>query len=598
VRCNPLLRHCLAVGLAAAAVWSSPPPLSSQQTEPILSAITLPETFEAPRTQPADSVRVLSGARSAQSRFEFIRRNNLPWTWSRGGGPCDERIGRFCLWYGTGESTWEPPPDPEAVKRARSTLIARLDTAAAMIPGDWWVAGQRVRYLIEAERPEDAVAAATACRSDSAGWCDALLGYALHEAGEYVRADSAFSVALAAMPERQRRRWTDLSPLLPADALRAYRRLDDAEREAFEARFWWLANPLYSLPGNDRRTEHFSRHVIDRLQDRARQTEGIAWGADLRELLLRYGAPAGWERVRARLPQLGSSSMVTRYAPGSRHFDPPLPYLERLHEIEPDSWDLNPRRARTSYAPAYSQPMEEPEYQVAVFQRDDSAVVVAALQLAPDSAGIRHAAEATLVLTADENNAPALQRQPITETPAILNLSVPAVPLLISVEAFAAEARRAARARYGLELGPLPTHGLAVSDLLLLDAPDALPDSLDSAIPLARASTHARSGERLGVFWEIYGLSPADLPVEVAVHLIDENAGWLRRTAVRAGFLRQEAPLTVRWREAPAESPAVFPRSLAIELPELSPGTYSLQLTLTPRGREPLQATREIAILE
>lgn len=597
MRCKPITPLSLAIGLVAATISAFPSPASSQQAEPILSSVALPEAYEAPRTQPADSARILSGARSAQSRFEYIRRSNLPWTWSRGSGPCDERIGRFCLWYGSGENTWQPPADPEPVTRARSTLIARLDTAAAMIPGDWWVAGQRVRYLVEAERLDDAVAAATACRSRSAGWCDALLGYALHVAGEYERADSAFVMALAAMPDRQRQRWTDLSPLLQPDAVRAYRRLDDAEREAFEARFWWLANPLYSVPGNDRRTEHFSRHVIDRLQDRARQTEGISWGADLRELLLRYGAPAGWERIRPTMPRL-DVAMVTRYASGSRHFDPPLPYVERVEEIEPYAWDLNPRRARTSYAPAYAQPIEEPEYQVAVFQRSDSAVVVAALQLAPDSLGVRHPAEAALVLAGNEHDTPALARQPIGETPAILNLSIPAVPTLISVEAFAAEAERAARARYGLGLGPLPAHGLAVSDLLLLDAADALPDSLASAIPRARASTSARSAERLGVFWEIYGLTPADLPVNVAVHLIDENAGWLRRTAIRAGLLGRETPLTVHWQEAPTESPEVFPRSLAIELPELSPGSYSLQLTLTPRGREALRATRRITVVE
>jgi hypothetical protein len=571
----------------------------SAATEPILSTVALPSTGGPWRTSAADSARILSGARSAQARFELIRRNNLPWTWDRGSGPCDERIGRFCLWHSDGESRWQPPPDPERVVAARGVLVARLDMAAAVIPGDWWVAGQRVRYLLEAGQTEDALAAARACRSAEPGWCDALLGYVLHGSGEYVRSDSVFQAALAAMPPAERERWTDLSPLLEPDAVRGYRRLGPAERADFEARFWWLAEPLYMLPGNDRRTEHLSRLVTDRLQDRARQTEGISWGSDLRELLLRYGTPAGWERIRPRSLHTSEGSILTRYPPGSRFFDPVQQHLRDPHRITPDGWDLKPRRSRTSYAPAYAAPVEELDYQLGVLQRGDSSIVVAALRLQPDSLDHRPPADAALVVWPDFGAEPWLARGQVTgERPAVLALTVPAEPAVLSVEALAREERRAARARFGRPLRPLPAHGLAVSDLLLLEESDSLPDILDDALPLLRASTTARSGERLGLFWEIYGLAAGDLPVHVAVQLLDDNAGWLRRTAIRAGLTRQQTPLTVRWQEAPQRPDAVHPRSLVVELPELSPGRYTLQLTLTPRGRDALGTERTITVVE
>ncbi|HVG46423.1 MAG TPA: hypothetical protein VM890_16885, partial [Longimicrobium sp.] len=97
-----------------------------------------------------DSALVLRGARAAQASFERTRYRNLPWTESRGGGgSCDERIGRFCIYHDDTETDWTPPPEPEAVKRARAALVAALDRAAAATPGDAWIAGQRVRYLVQ-----------------------------------------------------------------------------------------------------------------------------------------------------------------------------------------------------------------------------------------------------------------------------------------------------------------------------------------------------------------------------------------------------------------------------------------------------------------
>src|SRR2546421_12345099 len=89
-------------------------------------------------------------------------------------------------------------------------------------------------------------------------WCDALMGLVRHVTGDYARADSAFTAARAEMPDEERCRWNDISTLLEGDAAERYRKLDCADRAAFETRWWWLAQPLYSLVTNDRRTEHFA----------------------------------------------------------------------------------------------------------------------------------------------------------------------------------------------------------------------------------------------------------------------------------------------------------------------------------------------------
>src|SRR5690606_21216331 len=155
---------------------------------------------------------------------------------------------------------WEPPDEAEVIVRSRERLLGELASAAAEIPGDRWVTGQRVRYLVEAQRYEEARAAAEACAA-AAWWCDALRGYAAHYGGDAGAADSAFSSMRGAMPEETRAEWTDLSVILDGRPLRRYRRLEDDARGEFEQRFWSLADPLLQTGGNDLRSEHFSRNL-------------------------------------------------------------------------------------------------------------------------------------------------------------------------------------------------------------------------------------------------------------------------------------------------------------------------------------------------
>src|SRR3989449_6194768 len=150
--------------------------------------------------QQRDSQHVLRSAREAQAEFESIRRHNLPTQFGGGGYDCDERIGRFCFWYDDSPaSPGSPPPEPERIGRARDRLLATLDTAAAALPGDEWIAGQRVRYLLQSGRTAAALAAAQACGA-APWWCEALAGLALHVAGDVAGADSAYRIALRDMP--------------------------------------------------------------------------------------------------------------------------------------------------------------------------------------------------------------------------------------------------------------------------------------------------------------------------------------------------------------------------------------------------------------
>jgi hypothetical protein len=533
------------------------------------------------RAQVRDSVGALREARAAQAEFERLRLRSLPWTADPGGGWCDERIGRFCLTYGDREDEWTPPPERPAVTRGRAALIERLEGAAARVPGDEWVAGQRVRYLVEAGRAAEAAAAARACRARG-WWCRALEGYALHAVGEYGAADAAFTAALAAMPDEERRRWLDLSPVLEGGDARALRRMDPAAREAAVRRLWWLADPLWMLPGNDQKTEHFSRLVVDQLQERARTTEGFFWAADLREILLRFGEPVGWERIRPPPGSSGGAEVLTHYAPRSWDFLPTVRMAADPAAIRPDDWTLDERAARTGYAPDSVARLEPLEHQLAVFRRAGAAVVVAGFALDPDSLPPGPDLHAALVLAADEDAAPLAAPAAVDGARGSVRLDAPAEPTVLSLEARERKSRHAARARYGVDLRRAAAPGLALSDVLLLADPEARPASLDEAAPLVRPSARAKAGERLGLYWEVYGLEGRTDTLTVSVSLARKGRGGGR------------SPVRIRWR-GEADGSAVMARSLGLALPNLRPGPYLLEVSVHAGGAS-ATSVREITV--
>ncbi|MDX1578130.1 MAG: hypothetical protein R3266_06585, partial [Gemmatimonadota bacterium] len=159
----------------------------------------------------SDPEAALEEARDAQRAFERTRRRHYPraaWTTDA----CHEHIGRFCLHHDDDDG-WAPEPDPREVVVARDRLIAILDSADRVLPGDRWLLGQRVRYRLEAERPGEAVTLASDCAA-STSWCEALRGFVLHGTGDHLGAELAFDRSLDAMTPEARCAWEDIGPLL------------------------------------------------------------------------------------------------------------------------------------------------------------------------------------------------------------------------------------------------------------------------------------------------------------------------------------------------------------------------------------------------
>ncbi|MFL5541703.1 MAG: hypothetical protein ACJ8J0_22145 [Longimicrobiaceae bacterium] len=541
-----------------------------------------------------DSARVLRAARTAQAEFERVRYRNFPWTESYGGagGACDEHVGRFCLWHDDTDNDWEPVPERDAVKRERAELIAALDSAAAASSGDGWIAGQRVRYLVEAGRPADAVRAADACRAER-WWCLALRGYALHFAPDYPAAAGAFAAAIQAMPPAERREWEDLAPAVADEDAKALRRMAPAARSAAVRRLWWLADPFWMQPGNDRLTEHYARLVADRFQDRARTPDGLFWADDLREILVRWGQPTGWERIRPRLGQIDGGNVV-HYAP-SFEFIPTLAMVRDPFAIRAAEWKTEEKGARSAYAPPGVRHLDPLPHQLAVFRRDGRAEVVAAFAMKPDSLPADPVLDAGAVLMRDADAPPVAQTARVSGTRGVLRLRADPAQAVVSIEAREPISRRAARARFGVDLRRAGDTGLSLSDVLLLDRPDVRPASLDEAAPLARGTTEFAPGDRIALYWEVYGLRGGADSVTFSVALARRPPGAARRAIESIGLSRAVTPVRMRWVEAPPAT-EVLARSLAIALSRVPPGDYVLEVGVRTRSGATASTRRELTV--
>jgi hypothetical protein len=542
-----------------------------------------------------DSARIVRDARSAQSSFELFRRNRLP-LGERYGGPCDVRIGRYCYWRGNDDDDDDnPPEEPASIRERRDQLIRLLDNATAVISGDPWLAGQHVRYLVEAGRTGDAVRyAGTACRA-APSWCSALAGYAAHVGGQFQIADSAFNVALAAMDTAERCRWLDASDLLDDDVAREFKSVGCAGREAFVRRLFWLGAPLYSVSATDLLTEHFARFTRARIAEHAATPDGEPWADDERELMVRYGWPRWYSRTE---PPFGSElrPSVTGHDSGKPYdFLPNVHAITHVGHVASDDWNLDDARAPTGYAPTYARSVHTVPHQIATFRRGDSTLVVAAWDARRDTTLIGRPLEASLVL-ANDAQSHALTIERMHDVRAIGHIAATGVidSGLVSLELLATSDRRAGRARLGL--AERSSGRLALSDLLLY-APSSIPPyDLEAVLDSALASDIVPASRAVGVYWEMYGLEARGEPVQFTLSVQQVAIGWMQRAAETLHLSDPSTGLRIQWDEVPQQASGIAGRGVRVDLSRLRSGHYHVELSALARGASAIVTSKEIEV--
>jgi len=592
-------------------------PVHAGPASPVPAMPAIPVSAAAP--QAADSSRILRDARRAQEDFERFRETRIP-AEMRQGGRCDEPMGRLCLNYGAeGEAPAPIGPTPRPIQDARRELLDKLAEAGAALPGDDWITGQRIRYLLEAGDPLGAGAVAESC-AGTPWWCSALDGLVYHEDDRWIEAGEAFLDALEAMPDRERERWQGESYLLERDGRRFLDVSDRAERDRRRALLWRLADPLYIVPGNDRWTAHMARLTQVRTLEDAWNPFGLSWDIDLEEITLRYGWALGWERARGQqsFQQLTRNSMVARLDPDRRRYLPTGPELLDFPATEDDALRvIEGRREPSGYSPSYAPVVDNLSSQTARFRRGSDMLVVHAFARAgmpgtmaasasPASGNgngdlPRDLASALFLLPVEGpiiEDGPRPARQG-NELEGVWTVEVPNdTDRILSMEGYSRLERRAWRTRRGLERLPDPAGSVAVSDPVFLDAETLdLPETLDAALADVLPTVRFEAGRLVRIGWEVYGI-PEGSSAAVALGIERAEQSLARRIGEFFRVLEPPQPVTIRWDDAPPESPGVVFRAVDLQLPALDAGRYDLFLEIRVDDAEPAVTRRRFVIEE
>jgi len=562
-------------------------------------------------TEP-DSSAIHDRSREAQRRFERLRVRHLPVSLESGSSPCDEVIGRMCYWHGDNHT--EPDPEDVAITLAREELLDTLAHTARLLPGDGWIAGQRVHYLVEAGRAHEALAVARACTARAPGWCEALRGFALHRLERFEDAERAYRVALEAMDAREAEEWLTLDLLLEGMDESGLAGLDPEARERASRRLWALADPYYLVRGNDRWTEHMSRHTGGRIQRRARNPHGLPWTSGLDELAIRYGHETSWSRY---VPTSGSSMrprVTGRHPPHSERYMPPDGVLAGRFSLPAGTvWGDPLERPRSAYAPSYAPELGTMQTVLARFRRGDSLLVVAPFRFEPrDTAEAasnpgspgegneqRRDVQAGLFLvpwaeTVGEIRPPV--RRMLAER-GTLSLMAPLGSYVYSVEALDRRAGQGARLRGDLVLGPHPDDIPDLSDFLVIEAPDRAPESVDDVMDHALPSLALGGLQELAVAWEAYGLGTGEARIAYRLAIEPLDRSFFRRLGEFLRLRRREASLNVDWSEPSPGRPGAHFRSVDLDFRNLAPGIYELRLELRVDDWAPVIRRRRVQIV-
>lgn len=495
--------------------------------------------------------------RRAVADFERTRWWHLPAAGRGSRSRCDARVGEWCYWYDSLATS--PPPEAAEVQGAREALLVELGAAALRAPDDPWLHGQRVRYLLEAGRPEDAIGVVHPCAGDDA-WCSALEGLAHHTRRDLVAADSSFSRALRLMPPSERCLWLDLGPLLPAPAARRWRGLSCAERAADAERWLELGRPLLVQGGNAARTEFLSRQALIRIGEAGAMVDGRRISPSQRELALRYGWPIGWSRV---------GTGRSREDPIIAH-DPVPAWWVLPSALERPQWRVASARPPARFpVPRVSALYDLDDAQLARLPRGRETLVIAAWRLS-DRSPLNIDGLSGVLGVKRRDLPPEVAARMVAGGGGVVAARVAGEVESAGIELLHPDGATWIRHRAAWNDRWPPTGGI-LSDLVLFDPAPGSAETIEELLPQVLRTPGVRRGGSMGVYWEW-----TDLPIA-------DSGQEFRISVRREGEARPR--LTWSWplRRAPSSQGA---GSMVLDLSRLGRGRYELDLALTGGSRE------------
>jgi hypothetical protein len=530
----------------------------------------------------------------------------------------------------------------EPIRRKRAEVLALLDSAATIAPDVGWVLDQRVRLYVDQREFDRAETVATDECHLTTAYCALLAGYVLLSRGEKHAASAAFDRSVALMSALDRCRYLDIRVFLQSEDQDLIDEAPCDVRAAIDARFWWLADPLFMQPANERLAVHLYREVLVRLHAELNPDERFDWrlrygGTAPAEMILRYGWPAlsFWDRVEDdnHFGWMGfkdSSVNASReYLLPRFHTTPTYASAVDIAKLEPDEFgEMTPRQLKNGAWDDGWWPIEHfardgtlspLDYQEVVVRRATGPVVAVATEvptsLVPDQ--LLHSYTAGLVAMRTPTDTARRRSQHLNADSRRIALTVDAHPGLQIVSAEVLDVDRdsapAGRARFSIDappgLGALLSRDIDVSEAGLFAAPDtglALPRSFDEGVARMLPTSDLHNVKRLGVFFEIYGVAPGE-PVDLTLRVVQEDRpGFLRRIGGRLGIADAgQASILMHWRDnysgivssaSMIGSVPVQWRSIVIDLSQVKSGHYALEIGAARPGESPVVSRRQLTI--
>jgi len=471
-------------------------------------------------------------------------------------------------------------------------LVEALLEATREHPGSGYLAGQAVYLLGKLDRLREAMEVVDGCRA-AAWWCEALGVYVLHAQLEDHQADVRLDRVLEAAPDSIACAYMDATWILgkwdqrgastsvPA-AHEDAESWDCARRLAFADTLWWLSDPLYSAPGNERRVAHFVRSLSARFQSEIRRTLPVSPGPQS------YRDHLWAERVR-RGPVDSYDSQrgltwTSRYA-ARYHFVPDV----GQEGLDAPAWRLEASLDDEGFRPAVTPFLTIP-WQVARFRSGDSLGIAVAAEAGTSDIADALDAAAALVLTDGPRSVPlhltAAAREPTTAFLA----RAPAARYVVSLEVVTSKGVGWQRAM----LASLRPVGAEISDLLLHEPREGdSPTGLLAATSAMLGSTTMAEVRPLGLYWETYG-APAGETLAFDLSIERRAGGLVERLRRILPGRADEARGRLSWTETAAAPTHVS--SVNVDLGDLGGGDYTLVLSVRWNGQEPIERRREFRV--
>lgn len=523
-----------------------------------------------------------------------------------------------------------PVAGREVLRKERDALIQQLEAAHAQFPTDEWIAGQRVRFVLDQRSPARMVAAANACRGRPR-WCLSLQGLALEHAGNLWAADSVFRTVEALTRSEPS---TVDNVCIDADVLLLLAVGDRAEvtklacgdQQLFVQRLWWMTDPLWSIPGNERFVAHYARQTHAGLRSVLERDERYVWspqggGAAQRELVLRYGWPSysywpggQFEEEMNVLRELDARVWTPSPPYTSREYSRDrqslLPSVRAINNpflTHPDDWQTSAPVGSSAedwwpreHMMLWTRLVTLPEGQFVQLRRDSMVLVAMAVDDALHS--LDTAATGPSVAALLGSSSPALvtafSRSTLVSGQTLrLSAAIPSAPVVLSAEVQARTRREPAlRRRFGITPSPtlrdMTPGAVALSSPVFMRQPldaSSATTQIDSVLSSMMGGLVFSRAERLAVYWEGYGFAMGDT-VDIRLRVSrSEESGTLRRAAEVLGVVPERRDsISIGWREPDVRQGSVLPtlskrasaRALVLNLQELPAGAYRIGIEM------------------